>query len=163
MPREDAPSGLIGMRPLGSGHLGNLLRDPYLLMNERVQAALAEAGFSDLTFAHTQMATHISDEGSRITELAQRAQLTKPSVVYLVDELQRLGYVERVPDPTDRRAKLVRPTARGLDAQELGRTTVRSIEREWRKLLGKKRMKALQSGLRDLHAALWPAPDSNDS
>ena len=59
--------------------------------------------------------------GSRVTELAQLAQVTKPTVVYLVNDLERLGYVERIPDPADGRAKLVCLTERGVRAQEAAR------------------------------------------
>src|SRR5690348_3263383 len=85
-------------------NLGILLRVPYQQVVDRVIAGLAEAGFDDLTPAHTAVFQHIETDGSRLTDLARRAQMTKQSMGYLVDNLERLGYLERRPDPTDRRA-----------------------------------------------------------
>ena len=94
-------------RPLGSRNLGTLLRDPWLELNARLNARVAERGFADARPALSVVFQHMRDEGSRITDIAERAQLTKPTVVYLVNELEALGYVERIPDPHDGRAKLV--------------------------------------------------------
>ena len=101
---------------------------------------------------------HIADEGSRVTELAELAQVSKPTVVYLVNDLERLGYVERVPDPSDGRAKLVRLTERGLRAQRAGTEIVHQIEQDWGELLGAQDFAALHELLRRLHDALWPKP-----
>ena len=100
------------------------MRDPAFFMNERLLERVAAAGFSDIRIAHTAVFQHVLDAGSRITELAVRAQLTKPTVVYLVNDLEAMGYAERVPDPGDGRAKLVRLTERGLAAREAGRAVV---------------------------------------
>jgi DNA-binding MarR family transcriptional regulator len=77
-------------------------------------------------------------------------------VVYLVNELERLGYVERVPDAADGRAKLVRPTERGHAVVAEARRVAREIEAEWTALIGRERMDALRAGLEALHGALWP-------
>ena len=58
----------------------------------------------------------IDDEGSRLTDLAARSGFTKQSVGEAVAELQKLGYVERVPDPADRRAKIIQLTPHGREA-----------------------------------------------
>ena len=140
----------------GSGSLGNLLRDPALAINEIVSERLAELGYEGFRTAHGTIGQHIADGGSRVTELAQFAQVSKPSVVYLVNDLERLGYVERVPDPADGRAKLVRMTERGLGAQRAGTEIVRQIERDWSALLGEGEFAALKDHLQRLHDALWP-------
>ena len=140
----------------GTRNLGTLLRDPALAANELVTELLAARGFGDLRSSHTAIAQHIEDSGSRVTDLAQRAQLTKPSVVYVVNDLERLGYVERVPDPGDGRAKLVRFTARGIRAQRAGREIVEQIEHDWSELLGAREFTALRELLQRLHDALWP-------
>lgn len=142
----------------GTGNLGTLLRDPALAINELVSERLAESGFGDLRPAHGTIGQHIADDGSRVTELAQLAQVSKPTVVYLVDDLERLGYVERVPDPADGRAKLVRLTARGAQAQEAAREIVAQIEADWSQLLGPGDFATLRELLQRLHGALWPAP-----
>jgi DNA-binding MarR family transcriptional regulator len=149
----------VAKRPLGTRNLGTLLRDPWLELNERLNAVVAERGFEDLRPALSVVFQHLRDEGSRLTEIAERAQLTKPTVVYLVNDLEQLGYVERVPDPDDGRAKLVRATARGQAAVAQARRAVLEIERDWSKLLGPGGMEQLRSSLEALHAALWPPPD----
>jgi DNA-binding MarR family transcriptional regulator len=143
-------------RPLGSRNLGTLLRDPWLELNARLNAAVAARGHEDARPALSVVLQHVRDDGSRVTEIAERAQLTKQTVVYLVNELERLGYVERVPDPADGRAKLVRPTERGQDAVAEARRVAAEIEAEWTALLGEARMRRLRAALEDLHDALWP-------
>jgi DNA-binding MarR family transcriptional regulator len=140
----------------GSGSLGNLLRDPALAINEIVSERLAEMGYEGFRTAHGTIGQHIADRGSRVTELAQLAQVSKPTVVYLVNDLERLGYVERVPDPADGRAKLVRMTERGAEVQRAGTEIVRQIERDWSTLLGESDFTVLRDQLQRLHDALWP-------
>jgi len=134
------------------------LRDPALAINELVGERLAERGFSDFRTAHGTIGQHIADRGSRVTDLARLAQISKPSVVYLVDDLERLGYVERVPDPADGRAKLVLMTERGRRAQDEARNVVAEIERDWERALGEAEFKSLRALLEQLHGSLWP-PD----
>ena len=141
---------------MGTPNLGNLLRDPAFFMNERLLERVAAAGFSDIRIAHTAVFQHVLDAGSRITELAERAQLTKPTVVYLVNDLEAMGYAERVPDPGDGRAKLVRLTERGRAAREAGRAAVVEIETEWGAALGEERIAELRELLLELRAFLWP-------
>lgn len=142
----------------GTSHIGPLLRDPVLTINELVSAGLAERGFADFRPAHGTIGQHIADEGSRVTELADLMQVSKPTVVYLVNDLERLGYVERVADPDDGRAKLVRMTERGVRAQRAGREIVAEIEHDWAKLMGPDDYESLKALLRRLHDALWPEP-----
>ena len=143
-------------RPPGTDNIGNLLRDPSLYLEAEIRAALDAAGFGDLGRPHVSLGQFIADEGSRITELAELAQVTKPSVVYLVDDLERLGYAVRRPDPSDARAKLVAMTERGLEVQAVGRETIARVEREWAGLLGPGRMRELRALLSDLRDELWP-------
>src|SRR3954465_2684213 len=143
-------------RPLGSRNLGPLLRDPWLELNARLNAAVAERGFEDLRPALSVVFQHLRDEGSRVTEIAERAQLTKPTVVYLVNELEALGYVERAPDPQDGRAKVVIATARGRAGVDGARRAAAEIEREIAALIGADRMRELLTLLGELHDALWP-------
>ncbi len=145
----------------GTGHFGALLRDPALAINELVSERLAERGFGDLRTAHGTIGQHIADRGSRVTELAKLAQVSKPTVVYLVNDLERLGYVERIPDPADGRAKLVCFTKRGARAQDEARKIVAEIEQDWSQLLGMRDFATLRALLQRLHKALWP--NSEDS
>jgi DNA-binding MarR family transcriptional regulator len=140
----------------GTTNFGTLLRDPALAINELVSEGLAERGFAGFRPAHGTIGQHISDRGSRVTELARLAQITKPSVVYLVNDLERLGYVERIRDPNDGRAKLVRLTPRGAKAQAVARELIAQIERDWAGMLGHRNFRTLRSLLEQLHNALWP-------
>jgi DNA-binding MarR family transcriptional regulator len=144
---------------VGTPNLGNLLRDPAFFMNERLLERVAAAGFSDIRIAHTAVFQHVLDAGSRITELAERAQLTKPTVVYLVNDLEAMGYVERTPDPDDGRAKLVRLTERGRAARHVGRAALVALETEWSTALGEERLGQLRELLLELRVFLWP-PES---
>ena len=144
----------------GTSSFGALLRDPALAINELVSEGLAERGFADFRPAHGTIGQHIADGGSRVTELAQLAQVTKPTVVYLVNDLERLGYVERIPDPDDGRAKLVCLTERGAQAQEAAREILAEIEQDWSQLLGTRDFAMLRGFLQRLHEALWPPSES---
>jgi DNA-binding MarR family transcriptional regulator len=85
-----------------------------------------------------------------LSELARRAQLTKQLVNYLATTLEERGYVERVPDPIDGRARIVRLTERGQQAAEVGREIIESIEGEWAISLGSENMDELRSFLERL-------------
>jgi DNA-binding MarR family transcriptional regulator len=119
-------------------------------VERRVLEFLAESGFDDVTLAQGRVAARVSEDGIRLTDLAEQAQLTKQSVGQLVDQLERIGYVERVPDPTDARARLVRLAPRGRAAQERARVKGREIEAEWERHLGRSRMDDLRRTLADL-------------
>jgi DNA-binding MarR family transcriptional regulator len=92
----------------------------------------------------------LDDEGTRVSVLADRAQMTKQSMGELVTHLESHGYVERVPDPTDRRAKLVRATARGRDTYPVARAAIAEVEATWARRLGAARMRQLRELLEEL-------------
>jgi len=140
--------------PGSSGHeqpnLGILLRDPFQEVVRRVSVGLAEAGFDDLRPAHTAVFQHIEAAGSRLTDLAERAQITKQSMGYLIDHLERCGYLERRPDPSDRRAALISLTDRGWEQVRAALRIIAAVEEEWAAELGQSRMQQLQELLGDL-------------
>ena len=142
--------------PSGTDSFGNLFRDPALLMQRLAADELARHGFDDLRPALLAMVQHVGADGTRITELAERAWLSKATVVHAVDELERLGYVRRAPDPADGRAKLVIPTERARAAERAVRSFAVEIRDAWAGVLGEEEMAALEAGLRRLRAALWP-------
>jgi DNA-binding MarR family transcriptional regulator len=132
---------------------GLLLFIPYRAMEKRVFEALAAAGYDDFTPAQARVFQRIAPGGSRLTDLAEQAQITKQSAGFLVDQLERAGYVARVPDPTDARARLVRIAPRGKRATALAARMVAQVEAEWTTHLGKQRMAQLReilSRLRDV-------------
>jgi DNA-binding MarR family transcriptional regulator len=143
--------------PSGTDNFGNLFRDPNLAGQQLIAEELARRGYDDLRPALLAVAQHVGADGTRVTELAARAWLTKATVVHAVDELERLGYVTREPDPTDRRAKLVKGTARMRRAERVGREAIVELRAAWAQLVGEEEMDELEAGLRRLRAALWPS------
>jgi len=109
-------------------NLAVLLREPFMAMSERLHRYFAEHGHPEVRSPHGNVLQYLDDGGTRVSELATRAQITKQSMAELVLHLERHGYVERVPDPSDRRAKLVRATARGGEVWRRSRST-RSMPR----------------------------------
>lgn len=89
---------------------------------------LGTAGYDDLSPRHGAVLAYLDEDGIRATELARLSGLHKQVVGRLIDELEELGYVERRPDPVDRRAKLIVPTKRGLHQLQLGDEIVADIE-----------------------------------
>ena len=111
-------------------NLAVLLREPFRIGSEQLHERFAERGHPEVRAPHGNVFQFLDDAGTRVSELAQRAQVTKQSMAELVAHLERHGYVERAPDPSDRRAKLVRATGarrRGL------RDRARVRGRRWRR------------------------------
>lgn len=141
--------------------LGTLLRMPYqAMMRDAMEPALMANGHGDLRIAHFPMLQALANhpEGMRATELAAFARITKQSIGYLVDHLGECGYIERVPDPVDRRAKVIRLSAKGWEAGLLVREVVRHVERDWAARIGADRVEELRSILQDLIASLALEP-----
>lgn len=109
-----------------------------LLHQFRVElfSAAEEAGFGDLRAPHLQITGNVGIDGVRLTELAARAQLSMATTSELVSDLQALGYLERRPDPSDGRAKLIYPTDRGRRALDVAGDRVAEIEERWSALIG---------------------------
>jgi DNA-binding MarR family transcriptional regulator len=106
---------------------------------------LRSEGFEHVREGHGCVFGFIDIEnGSRLTEIAERSGLTKQAVGEAVTELERLGYLERLPDPHDRRAKIIRLTDRGVDAFWTGRRLFAEIEGEWAEQLGEDVVQALR-------------------
>jgi DNA-binding MarR family transcriptional regulator len=135
---------------------GLLLYLPYRAMETRVFEELAAAGFDDLTPSQARVFQRIAPRGSRLSDLARQAGITKQSAAFLVDQLERLGYVHRVPDPDDGRARLVRITERGARSVEAARSVVARVEAEWEAHLGARRMAQLRRILTDLREITDP-------
>ena len=99
--------------------IGVLMFVAHRAMEQRILEALRSAGFGDATMAQGRVFARIGEDGTRLTDLAEMAQVTKQTASFLVGQLERSGYVERVVDPSDARARLVRISAKGRDAQEI--------------------------------------------
>ena len=134
--------------------LAILLREPFRVGTEVLHERFAERGHPEIRPPHGNVMQFLDDAGTRVSVLADRAQITKQSMAELVLHLERLGYVERVPDPSDRRAKLVRATPKGRQLYAIAREIVAEIEADWTKRLGKTKMRQLRVLLAELNAAL---------
>jgi DNA-binding MarR family transcriptional regulator len=128
-------------------NLGLLLFIPYRAMEKAVLDAMAAAGFDDITLAQARVFQRIDGDGSRVTDLAEAAQVTKQTVGFLVDQLERAGYVDRVPDPRDGRARLVRVAPRGAAAVQASLGVVADVEAKWTAYLGETRTAQLRDAL----------------
>ncbi len=112
---------------------------------------MAESGFDDVREGHGCVFGFIDlEHGSRLTELSERSGLTKQAVGEAVAELELKGYAERVPDPLDGRAKIIRLTERGHEACLTGRRLFAEIEREWGERYGEERMAALRECVEEI-------------
>ena len=139
---------------MATQNLGILLREPFRIASERLHARFAERGHPDVRAPHGNVLQFLDAGGTRVSVLAQRAQITKQSMAELVIHLEQHGYVECVPDPGDRRAKLVRATPRGQEIYAIAREFVAETEREWTERLGERKMRRLRELLEELNAAL---------
>ena len=136
------------------------LRDPLIRLldaafseyDAEVVRRLATTDYSDIRPAHGCVFGNVDPDGTRLTDLADRAHMTKQSVGEVVNDLQQRGYVERVPDPSDGRAKIIRLTARGHEAQALGWKLINDIEREWAARFGTEGIAALRETLEAITA-----------
>ena len=135
-------------------NLGVLLREPFRIGSDELHRRIAERGHPEVRAPHGDVFGFLDDEGTQVSELARRAQITKQSMAELVAHLERHGYVERVPDPGDRRAKLVRATARGREVYAIAREVIAEIESEWTALLGANKMRRLRDLLQELNDGL---------
>ncbi|MHB8532206.1 MAG: MarR family winged helix-turn-helix transcriptional regulator [Solirubrobacteraceae bacterium] len=120
---------------------------------EELQSRLGAAGYADVRGSHGCVFGNLRPGGMRLTELACTAAMTKQAVGEAVTDLERLGYAERIPDPSDGRAKIIRLTERGGEAQRVGFQIIAEIEREWAERFGQERVDALRAMLLDVLGA----------
>ena len=136
--------------------LGVALFIPYRYMEDRIFRAIQDAGFDDWTLAQVRVFQRLGPDGSRLTDLADQAQMSKQSAGVLVDQLERLGYVRRVPDPTDGRARLIVIEERGRRAAEVAMATSTEILAEWKAFLGTRNFALLHQILDQLREITDP-------
>lgn len=131
-----------------------LLHAPYQAIIQQVQADLAADGYADLGPVHFNVLPHLRPGGSRLVEVAQAAQASKQSMKYLIDHLEARGYVERVPDPGDGRAKIIRLTRRGRELNEATRKSLGQLQVRLTQRLGETEARQLRELLLALLSAL---------
>jgi DNA-binding MarR family transcriptional regulator len=127
-----SPATVQTVRPLPA-----LLTEVKMAAVRKVLSRAADAGHPDIREGYGCVFGFIDVEnGSRLTELADASGLTKQAVGEAVTELERLGYLTREPDPSDRRAKIIKLNDRGVDAYWTARRLFAEIEQEWAEQLG---------------------------
>ncbi len=127
------------------------MREPVRAGTALVHQRLVERGHEHVRPPHGNVFQFLDENGTRVSVLAERAQITKQSMAELVAHLERHGYVERVPDPSDRRAKLVRATRRGKQVYAIAREVVAELELQWTRRIGRARMRELREILEQLN------------
>ncbi|AMK20754.1 MULTISPECIES: MarR family winged helix-turn-helix transcriptional regulator [Sphingobium] len=132
-----------------AGTLGTLLRTPFEALAARVYTALA-VSYPDVREAHGAVFRHLPLAGASVSDLARRAGMAKQSMGFLVDSLLGAGYLEAAQSATDRRAKLVRLSARGMQMQSRAIEIGLAIEAEWAQSMGEVEMGALRALLKVL-------------
>lgn len=131
--------------------LGALLRAPWEEVQRHMLARLHERGFDDLDAAHLNVFQYPGPQGTKPTELAARLRMSKQALNYLLGELERLGYLERRPDPDDQRSKRVALTERGTAMAHAMREAVGELEDAWAQRLGPERFDQLRGLLVELY------------
>ena len=130
-------------RPL----IGLLLRLLYQHYAQDIDAALGEAGFDDIKPAHANVFPFLTPEGISVSELAALARVRKQTMAEAVDQLERMGYVERRPNPRDRRSRLVFLTERGAAVKPVTHATAARVEERWAELTSPEELEALRAAL----------------
>ena len=134
--------------------IGALLRMPAEAARRRMLEHLRARGFDGLQAAHLNVFQYPGPEGARPSELAAELGMSKQALNYMLGELERLGYLERLPDPEDTRSKRIALTARGSAAVKTMLDAVRAVEHDWRRELGAKEFEQLRALLLDLNDRL---------
>ena len=127
-----------------------LLQDVQRQMADELHERLGKLGYDEIRPAHGCVFGNMRPHGVRLTDIAERARITKQSVGEIVTNLEELGFVERVADPDDKRAKLVRLTPRGQEVQNAAFNTFDQIEAEWAERIGERKVAAMRAALEEL-------------
>lgn len=136
---------------MGPAMIGALMRLPWEAVSYRLLRALHEQGFDDIEGPQLSVFLWPGPEGMRPSDLAARMRITKQALNYLLAGLERLGYLERHPDPDDRRGRRIALTDRGRSLIPVIRAAVVDTEREWAAALGADRFAQLRQLLVELN------------
>jgi DNA-binding MarR family transcriptional regulator len=131
-------------------HVGQLLVHLTRLFQTELFDRINDAGLKDARLSHTHVTAYIKAEGSRLTDLAAQARMTRPAMAEIVDDLQRLGIVERRPDPSDRRAKLITLTDEGWKAMRTAQAIIAQLEAEYAEIIGPERFESMCQAMQSL-------------
>jgi DNA-binding MarR family transcriptional regulator len=128
----------------------------YRAAEVRIFAAITAAGFGDITRPQARLIANLDEDGSRLVVLPERTRIAKQTALALVDRLESAGYLERVPDPADGRARLIRLTIRGRGIIPVAGAEEQRIDAEWTKHLGAQQMHQLRATLEKLREIVDP-------
>ena len=142
-PTRDQLHARVASRKLDT--LGHVLTRVSRLFHEQALQAVHAAGFDDIRESWIQLLRHSEPDGVRSSVLAERLGVTRQAAGQLVNELESHGYLERLPDPTDGRAKLVRMTDRGLAAWATGLEALAALQRDLADELGSTTLSSLNT------------------
>ena len=137
-------------RKLADPDLGMLAARLLLGLQRELFRRTAEAGFDDLRPRHGAVLAYLDEEGIRLGDLARLARRNKQTIAAILDELESLGYIYRVDDPDDRRAKLIVPTERGLQRMRVADQIVADIEKRHEATLGRAAYTEFMRALREV-------------
>jgi len=127
--------------------IGLLLRLVYQHYAQNIDAALRQAGFGDIRPAAANVFPFVPPEGITVSRLADLARVRKQSMAQAVDQLERTGYVERRPNPRDRRSRLVFLTDRGASVPPVTHAAAERVEERWAQLTSPAEFEALRASL----------------
>jgi DNA-binding MarR family transcriptional regulator len=131
-------------------HIGVLLVAAERAFNDELVGRLHQRGYRDIRPGHGAVFANLDAEGTRATVLATRAGMTKQSIGELISDLEEKGYVERRPDPSDRRARIVVPTRRGIAVDRAADEIIARIESNYERRLGSASFRRLRSNLEQM-------------
>src|ERR1700749_2223816 len=127
--------------------IGLLLRLAYQHYAQDIDAALGEAGFGDIRPGAANVFPFVPPDGIPVSELAELARVRKQTMAQAVDQLERTGYVERRPNPHDRRSRLVFLTDRGASLTPVTHAAAERVEQRWAELTSPEELEALRAAL----------------
>jgi DNA-binding MarR family transcriptional regulator len=134
--------------------MGVLLRLLYQLYSLEIQGALRDAGFEDINPAAANVFTFVTSQGATVSELAGLSHVRKQTMAQTVEQLELSGYIERRPNPSDRRSQLVFLTPRGKQIPPVTHRAAATVEKRWTHLLGAGEFETLRVSLLELLTGL---------
>jgi len=139
--------------------LSYLLRVLHLQYSQEVAAALADAGFGDLRPGNAKVFPFIPPEGITTGELATVAGVRKQTMAESLEHLERTGYIERRPNPSDARSRLLFLTSRGKAVRPIAMRVGARVEQRWADATSAQDIEELRDSLRRLLLAVTTADD----
>jgi len=131
-------------------YVGALLRPCWQWVRDQIFSGVAAAGYDDLNAAHVALFRYPGLDRQRPSELAEQLQITRQSVNDLLGHLESCGYITREAEPSDRRARVVRLTAKGRRLQTTIAKEAQAAELHIAELLGPRRFSQFRSALEEL-------------